>query len=286
MPTTLECAPACRIQRPDTGPSVSAGVDRDPGPTGSAEFPLRNFGTWVDDTSVLGAGEAWVGFGAAYWRLSYADQVEAPLLDASVGIAPHVQVAATIPFSRLHYPDGFTDRYVGDTYLSVKIGVREAGTGAGVAVAPLVEVLSDGSALGADGQPIGRVHWGIPVNIEYRATGWRVYGSAGYFSRGAVFGSGSFDLSLGTRAGVLGIIGYTYSTAEPIVFDTGTTTNRSRVDASGGAYARVSPGVSVYGLIGRTISNQDAYATSFLLSAGVTLRVHPPPPPAHRSDLR
>jgi hypothetical protein len=231
----------------------------------------------VDDAYVLDPGEAWAGVGLAYSRLSYANQLDVPVMDASFGIARHVQLAATVPVSNLRYPDGFRDRYLGDTYLSAKIGLHDAAAGSvGVAVAPLVEVLSDGSALDASGQPIGRVHWALPVDLEYDGNGWRTYGSAGYFSRGAIFGSASLDVSAGSRAGVLAILSLTRSTTDPIVFDTGANTSRTRADASGGAYARIGNSMSVYGLIGRTVSRQDPYSSSLSLSLGVSFQVAAP----------
>ena len=33
------------------------------------------------------------------------------------------------------------------------------------------------------------MHWALPVSLEFRATPVRVYGSTGYFSRGAFFGA-------------------------------------------------------------------------------------------------
>lgn len=256
--------------------AAAAGVDRDPGPTGSAEFPLRNFGAWVDDSFILDPGEAWLGLGLAYSRLSFANELDVPVIDTSVGLVPHVQVAASLPVSNLRYPDGFRDRYLGDVYLSAKIGLRGTDKGLGVALAPLLEVLSDGSALDASGEPIGRVHWGLPVNLEYQGTGWRLYGSAGYFSRGATFGSTTLDVSLGTRAGVLGIVSVTHSTTDPVTFDTGENTSRSRADASAGAYARLGSAVSIYGLIGRTVSHHDVYSSDLSVSAGLSFRVSPP----------
>ena len=256
--------------------SAAPGVDRDPGPTGAAEFPIRNFGAWVDDSFVLDPGEAWLGLGLAYSRLSFANELDVPVIDTSVGLVPHVQVAASLPVSNLRYPDGFRDRYLGDVYLSAKIGLRGADKGLGVAVAPLLEVLSDGSALDAAGEPIGRVHWGLPINLEYQGTGWRIYGSAGYFSRGATFGSTTLDVSVGTRAGVLGIVSVTHSTTDPVTFDTGEGTSRSRADASGGAYARLGSAASIYGLIGRTVSRHDVYSSDLSVSAGVSFRVSPP----------
>ena len=237
---------------------------------------MRNFGAWVDDAYVLDPGECWLGAGLSYSRLPYANQLDLPVMDVSVGVARRVQIAATVPASTLRYPDGFRDRYLGDTYLSAKIGLRGAGDGVGVAVAPVLEVLSDGSALDAGGEPIGRVHWALPIDLEYDGQRWRTYGSVGYFSRGAVFGSATVDVSAGSNAGVLGILSLTRSTAEPLVFDTGTTTSRTRADASAGAYARVGSSASVYALVGRTISEQDPYASSLSLSVGVSLRAaHP-----------
>ena len=130
------------------------------------------------------------------------------MLSTSVGVARRVQVAATLPISSVHYPDGFNTHGLGDAYFSAKVGVRTSDRGVGVAVSPVVEVLSDGSWPTPDGGTIGRVHWALPINLEYRGRGWRTYGSAGYFSRGAVFGSGTVDIGVGPRAGVLGLLSH------------------------------------------------------------------------------
>jgi hypothetical protein len=248
------------------GLNAAAGL----GPTGSAEFPVRNFGSWVDDTYVLPAGEAWVGLGAGYWNLPYADQVDAPIVTTSVGVARRLHLSATVPIASITYPDGYSLRRLGDTYVSAKLGLRDATNGVGLAVSPLV--LGDGSWPAPDGGTIGRVHWALPVNLEYRGMGWRVHGSAGYFSRGAVFGSGTVDVSLGTRAGVLGLISHTYSTRDPLTVPD-TPVQRSRTDASGGMYVLPRPIVSLYTLAGRTVSHIDDYASTFFVTGGVSVRV-------------
>jgi hypothetical protein len=262
-----------RAGRPGAPPSAGAG--RGGAPTTSAEFTVRNFGTWVDDTYVLAPGEAWVGIGASLWRLSSVDQVEAPAFDASFGIAPRIHVAATVPLSTLRYPDGFSERSLGDTYVSIKIGLRDPQTGFGLAVAPVLEVLADGSWPDPDGGTIGRVHWGLPVNLEYRGTGFRVYGSTGYFSRGAVFGSGTLDVAVGERAGVLGLITHTYSTKDAVNAPE-SQLRTTRTDASGGAYVILRPSVAVYGLAGRTVSALDDYGSRFFVSGGISFRVAQP----------
>ena len=253
-----------------TGAAIDAAAGL--GPTGTAEFTVRNFGSWVDDAYVLPRGEAWLGIGLGYWRLPYADQVDAPMLSTSVGVARRVQVAATLPISSVHYPDGFNTHGLGDAYFSAKVGVRTSDRGVGVAVSPVVEVLSDGSWPTPDGGTIGRVHWALPINLEYRGRGWRTYGSAGYFSRGAVFGSGTVDIGVGPRAGVLGLLSHTYSTRDPLVA-TGIDASRSRTDASGGLYVLPRPSISLYALAGRTLSTIDDYASKFFVAGGVSFRV-------------
>jgi hypothetical protein len=256
------------------GINAAAGI----GPTGNAEFPVRNFGSWVDDAYVLPRGEAWVGIGAGYWRLPFATQVDAPMLSASIGVADRLHLTATVPIANVRYVDGFSTQRVGDAYISGKIGLRDPTRGIGVAVAPLLEVLSDGSWPSADGGTIGRVHWALPVNLEYRGTGWRTYGSAGYFSRGAVFGSGTLDISLGARAGVLGLLSHSYSTRDTLGVS-GVDARRSRTDASGGVYVLPRASISLYALAGRTLSQIDDYASRFFLSGGVSFRVAQPASP-------
>lgn len=256
--------------RGGAGASVDAAAGI--GPTGNAEFAVRNFGSWVDDTYVLPRGEAWVGLGAGYWRLPYASQVDAPMISTSIGVVNRLHISATVPVASVRYPDGFSTTRVGDAYISAKIGVRGAARGVGVAISPVVEVLSDGSWPTADGGTIGRLHWAVPVNLEYRGAGWRTYGSAGYFSRGAVFGSGTLDISLGTHAGVLALVSHSYSTRDPLV-PPGVDVHRSRTDASGGVYVLPRPSLSLYALAGRTMSQIDDYASKFFVSGGVSLRV-------------
>jgi hypothetical protein len=256
---------------PENQPSPP-GHGRASGPTSATEWAARSFGTWSDDTYVLPPGEAWLGVSAGYWRLPFADQTDVPIVDATVGIARRVHVGVTLPVSNLTPLDGGgTERFLGDSYFSAKIGLRDADTGWGIAVAPLIEVLADGSWPGADGAPIGRVHWGVPVNLEFKADRWRAYGSAGYLSRGAVFGTGTLDVSLGNRAGLLLMLSQAYSTVTPAA---SAMPSRARTDLHGGAYALLSPAVSVYGLMGRTISRAEIDSPSLAISAGVSFRVH------------
>ena len=69
---------------------------------------------------------------------------------------------------------------------------------------PLLE-LSPGSEA-----PVG---WALPVNLETRRGDVRVYGSAGYFSRGSVFGTIAADIPISSRVFINGTFGQSYARA-------------------------------------------------------------------------
>ena len=71
----------------------------------------------------------------------------------------------------------------------------------GSSVTPLLEILSFAPAPDSS-----RVGWALPANVEWQSDGWRAYGSAGYFSRGAVFGSGALEIALSDAAWFTGSI--------------------------------------------------------------------------------
>ena len=101
-------------------------------------------------------------------------------------------------------PGGSVARGIGDLYLSGKIQLRDPsipGRRVGFSTTPLVEILSY-----APRPEASRFGWAIPGNIEIRGTRWRTFGSAGIFSRGALFASGAGEAALTNRAGITGAI--------------------------------------------------------------------------------
>jgi hypothetical protein len=58
--------------------------------------------------------------------------------------------------------------------------------------------------------PVG---WALPVNVETHRGDARIYGSAGYFSRGSVFGTIGADLPLTSRIFLSGTFGQSYARA-------------------------------------------------------------------------
>jgi hypothetical protein len=239
--------------------SCTAAAAQDSGP--------REFGVWLDDATISPTGQGWATVGVGHYRSALAKQSDIPSFDAGFGLGHRVQVALTLPLARFRYADGSDTRGLGDVYLTTKIGLvdpEKTGT-YGIAIAPVIEVL--GAASVSEGQ--GRAHWALPVTVERRFTGFRAYGSAGYFSRGAVFGAGAVEVPLSSDLTGTVALTHTRSVKDDPVSDA-LLLSRSRSDASVGATYFVTPSATVYASVGRTISHLDQNGSSLALSAGAS----------------
>jgi len=154
-------------------------------------------------------------------------------------------------------------RGVDDMYFSGKIvlidpALKDARFG--VAVIPVLEVLSPGFF-------DDRVHWALPVSAEFRASPVRVYGSTGYFSRGALFGAGAVEWTSPAGTSLTFSLTHTVPTAEDT---TGVSGGRS--DFSVAVGHSLNAATSVYVGVGRTLSSpDDANKTSLAISGGVSV---------------
>jgi hypothetical protein len=243
-------------------PAVSAASAGAPVATG-----IRQFGAWLDDASVVEPGGGWAAFSLSHFRSSGGRQTDFPIVDAAVGLAPRVQLGITLPYYRLSFADGSTASGLGDVYLAAKVGLVDpamTASGFGLAVTPLVEIL-------ADPDPAGNrnFHWGVPVSLEWRQPKYRLYGSSGWFSRGAFFGSGAVEVPLTSRLTATGALVVTHALNEDLDADA-IGLSKTRTDLSGGVAYFLAPAIAVYGSLGRTISTQDANAASLMFSAGMS----------------
>lgn len=229
---------------------------------------IRQFGVWLEDATLSPAGRGWASFGIGYTSAPFGHQWDAPSMDAGVGLLPRVQVGVTAPFTKISYTDGTTDRGLGDVYLAVKLGILDPaaeGRTFGLAVTPMVEFLSAGSV------PEGgsRTNWALPLALEKRFERFRTYGTVGYFSRGAVFASGAFEVPLSEKVTATATLTHTRSLEDDPLSDA-QDLSATRWDLSGGAAYFFTPQVTLYGSIGRTISNVDANASSLSVAAGMS----------------
>ena len=165
------------------------------------------YGSWLDDASIVAPGDVWMGLATGYWRGASNRQIDAPVVSAAVGIAPRVQAGGSASFYHFRDAEGLSENGFGSVSLYGKLLIADpsrAPNAIGVAVTPLLE-LSPGSEA-----PVG---WALPVNLETRRGDVRVYGSAGYFSRGSVFGTIAADIPISSRVFINGTFGQSYARA-------------------------------------------------------------------------
>jgi hypothetical protein len=170
----------------------------------SSLFP--QFGTWLDDATTAAVGAGYLSMGASYWRGPNADQVDAPILGVTYGITNRAQLSATVPFYRATY-EGVSGGGLDTIYISGKIAVvdPDGRNGRfGLAVGAGVEILS----AAADAS---RAHCVVPLSLELRSAAFRVYGSTGYFSRGAFFAAGAFEWTVPTGTSVTASLAHSAS---------------------------------------------------------------------------
>ena len=245
-------------------PQASSGTDTSTGSgsTSVSTSQFRQFGVWLDDATTRAKGGGNVGFGFGYWRGAAASLVDMPMLDASYAVTDRFQFGMSVPFYRTEYA-GATSRGVDDMYFSGKIvlidpALKDARFG--VAVIPVLEVLSPGFF-------DDRVHWALPVSAEFRASPVRVYGSTGYFSRGAFFGAGAVEWTSPAGTSLTLSLTHTVPTAEDA---TGVTGGRS--DFSVAVGHSLNAATSAYVGVGRTLSSPDeANKTSLAISGGLSV---------------
>jgi hypothetical protein len=228
---------------------------------------VRNFGSWLDDASVLPVGRGLLSISFGYWRTPAFREFDVPVVDGGVALTRRVQLGFSVPYYHASEPGGPVARGVGDLFLSSKIQLRDPSSAqrrVGFALVPVLEVRSNASAPGD-----GRVSWALPGSAEIQSGGWRVFGSAGYFSRGALFASGALELALSNRAWVTGTISESHSIARDDL-SVALGLSQTRTDVSGGLAVALSPIVVAFGNVGRTISKQDPNSATLLLTSGVS----------------
>jgi len=249
--------------------AVTSAAASAPGVPSAETTGARNFASWLDDASILAPGSGVMSFAAGYWRMAGFSELDVPSFDVGFGIAKRVQAGASVPVYHAAATGGPVARGIGDMYLNAKVQLREPAAGPGgrigVALVPLVQILSAEPALGES-----RVSWGLPVALELQRSGWRMYGSTGYFSRGSLFASAAIELPLSERAWITGTLTQTHSTKADAGADAlGLPSNRT--DISGGVSWAAANRVALFGSLGRTLSRSHPTDTHLFVSGGVAV---------------
>ena len=150
--------------------------------TSAAAIPgtgVRNFGSWLDDASILDRGDGFVSFGFGVFKTPIYREIDFPSVDSGFALTDRVQLGMTLPYYHANALGAPMSRGFGDVYLNAKVQLRAPTAGRlGVGLIPMVEVLSVAPPSGG-----GRMQWALPVSVERQWSGWRLMGTSGYFSR-------------------------------------------------------------------------------------------------------
>jgi hypothetical protein len=271
--------PGLAKQQPSKNPG-SGGTSTPPGGTPSPvlEGPLssariRSFGSWLDDASTLAPGEAWLTLSAQHWASPSFSGSDLPVIDLSVGLVDRVHAFVMLPITSYGYEGAERVREVGDVYVGAKIALRSADAGGlGLSTTPALEIVGSDSLIDSGMQ---RISLAVPVNVEWRRGRGRVYGSAGFYTRGAWFAGGALERQLSNSfvaTGALSLMGSTEDRAVSEFYGL----HHRRVDASGSIAWIPAPTVVLYAGVGRTLSAMDIDATRYAFSVSAALNIRRP----------
>ncbi len=227
---------------------------------------FRQYGAWLDDASAAAPGEGQTSVGIGHWRMNGMTQTNFPMVGIGLGITDRLQVSASLPFYHASY-DGVTARGVDDIYLSAKYVLVDPTltlSEVGVAISPVVEVLSSGA-------PDGRVHFALPVNVELRRLPFRVYASGGYFTRGSVFTGGALEWTSPSRITFSGALTQSYSIRSDAELDALGVSAR-RADVTGSVALPFGQVAAGWVSVGRSLTSLDEGGTKLSLAGGMAFR--------------
>jgi hypothetical protein len=233
------------------------------GPSGATPF------AWMDDASLVAPATVWLGISTMRWQGAGLTEVNAPIVDLAIGVAPRLQFGASVPRVVGSSDPSGPAGGIGTTYLNAKIGLaQDDRTGFKLAVAPTIEVLSAGAVdLGEN-----RTQWGLPLSAELERGIGRVYASAGFFSRGIRFiGAGGGMQFTPKFAGTLSLS--RAWTTQPSIDPTVPMAARNEV-SFGSSYSLTS-NVGVFGSVSRTIATTDENGAGTSLSIGMSFMLGP-----------
>ncbi len=183
-----------------------------------------------------------------------------------------MQLSGSLPYYQASYSDGYESSGLGNTSLAVKVKVIDPKEHTvGLAVAPLLEILSDAS-LADPTLGLSRVNWGLPVSVQVGRGNTRAFATTGYFSRGALFLAAALEQALSSKFILTGAISHMYATSTTDRSDL-QGLSQSRTDLSGSVAWRVAPALWVAGSLGRTVSSLDQNGATLLASASISYSI-------------
>ncbi len=224
---------------------------------------------WIDDATLVAPGFVSLSVSALRWSGADATEVDAPVVDAAFGLAPRVQLSASVPRVVGSADPAGAAGGMGTSFFTAKVALWDRPRSAfKLAAAPTMQLLGQAVAtsLGADQ---GRVRWGLPLSGEVDGGPLRVYGGGGYFSPGLWFGGGAVAARTSERMVVTAGVSRAWRTAadQPGV----PLSERDRKEISGGAAYTLNPSVTVFASLGHTVATLDQNGAGMSVSGGLSV---------------
>jgi hypothetical protein len=219
---------------------------------------------WLDDGRILPPATVSVAVSTLHWQGTDISEVDVPVTSIAAGIAPRVQLGASIPhIIGSADPTGAVGG-LGSLYFYGKVGLLGDDSPIKLDVAPTIEVLSDGAAQTlAAGE--SRTQFGLPVSVEFDTGPARLYAGAGFFTRGIRFAGGGVSLRASSKVGVSVSLSHSWTTSDlvGVVAD--------RTEATGSVSYSIANSVALFGSIGQTIATTDQNGAGTTVSGGVSV---------------
>jgi hypothetical protein len=233
-------------------------------PPTTAATPLA----WIDDATLVAPGVVAVSISAMRWEGSSLSEVDFPIVDAAIGLAPRVQLSASVPRIVGDQDPAGAAGGVGTSFVSAKIQVAENRTSTvKMAVAPTLQLLGEG-VVATLGPNQGRVRFGLPVSVEVDRGGVRLYGGGGYFSPGLWFSGAAIGFRATPKLFVNAGLSRAWRSADGLDI---AMSDRDRTELSGGAAYALTPHVNIFGALSTTIATLDANGAGTTITGGMAI---------------
>jgi hypothetical protein len=213
---------------------------------------------WLDDGRILPTATVSVAVSTLRWEGTGLSEVDAPVTSIAAGVAPRVQLGASIPHIIGSADPAGAVGGLGSLYFYGKVGLLGDESPIKLAVAPTIEVLSE-----------SRTQFGLPVSIEYDAGSTRVFAGTGFFTRGIRFAGGGVSVRAASHLGISVSVSHSWTTSDTI----GVVADRTEI--TGSAAVPIAPNVSLFGSIGQTIATTDQNGAGTTVSGGISVLLTP-----------
>ena len=223
---------------------------------------------WLDDGRILPPAAVSVAVSTLHWQGTDVSEVDVPVTSIAAGVAPRLQLGASIPhIIGSSDPTGAVGG-LGSLYFYGKVGLLPDDSPVKLAVSPTIEVLSDGAAQSlAAGE--SRTQFGLPVSVEFDNGPARLYAGTGFFTRGIRFAGGGVSFRATRKMGLSVSLSHSWTTSDSagIVAD--------RTEVTGSASYSIVNTIALFGSIGQTIATTDANGAGTTVSGGISVLLTP-----------